>query len=49
MTDIYCVNCKEKTPTIDEQMVKTKNNRNANTGTCQKYGRKKYMFIMKQL
>ena len=49
MTDIYCVKCKQKTPTIDEQMVKTKNNRNAVTGTCEKCGRKKYMFIKKQL
>ena len=49
MSDIYCVKCKQKTPTSDEQIVKTKNNRIAITGKCQKYGRAKYMFIKKQL
>ena len=49
MTDIYCVKCKQKTPTVDEQVVKTKNKRNAITGKCQNSSRTKYMFIKKQL
>ena len=49
MSYIYCVKCKRKTPTLDEQVVNTKNNRNAITGKCQKCGRTKYMFIKKQI
>ena len=48
MSDIYCVKCKKK-PTLDEMVVKTKNNRNAITGKYQNCGRTKYMCIKKQL
>ena len=47
MSQIYCVKCKQKTDTIDEQKTQTKNGRNAITGTCVKCGTKKYMFIKK--
>ena len=49
MSDIYCVKCKTKTPTVDEKIVTTKNNRNAITGQCQNCGRTKYMFIKKTI
>ena len=49
MSDIYCVKCKRKTPTVNEQIVITKNNRYATTGQCQNCGRTKYMFIKKQI
>ena len=49
MSVIYCVKCKKKTATINEQMVQTKNDRNALTGNCSICNSKKYMFIKKQI
>ena len=49
MTDIYCVKCRKKTPTLNEQSIQTKNKRYANVGNCSLCNSKKYMFIKKQI
>ena len=49
MSDIYCVKCKQKTPTVNEQMTNTKNNKHAITGNCSICSSKQYMFIKKQI
>ena len=46
---IYCVKCKQKTPTLNEQSIITKNKRYAIVGNCSVCNSKKYMFIKNEL
>lgn len=45
MTLIYCIKCGDKTNSIDEKVVITKNNRKRITAVCVKCKSKKSMFI----
>ena len=47
MSEIYCLKCKRKSPTKDEKVIITKNNRKAISGLCTVCNRKKNMFIRK--
>lgn len=47
--DIYCVKCKQKTTTIDLEVVQTTNNRSRMKGSCVICGSKKSQFISKNI
>ena len=42
---MYCVKCKKRTETTNEQMTTTKNNRHQKRGTCIECGMTKTQFI----
>jgi NAD-dependent SIR2 family protein deacetylase len=43
--ELYCVKCKQKTPTNNLIKLKTKNNKNMVQGKCMKCGTKKCKFV----
>ena len=43
--ELYCVKCKQKTDTNKLEKTKTKNNRDAIHGYCEKCNTHKYMFV----